>query len=204
VLLALAWLAAAAIPDDVRPVASPVDVQAQLDRWRAAQDQEPAVLACAPLWPEQAQLCFRRGASATAYVTVADLKAWKVDLDGLVAELRRRSEPKVEAQLRAIDIDGTTARYWIATGDDGWASALLLHPGAVSAKVGSPLLVAVPAEGIVVAWRGGEADIDKIVTVGVTQIHASRPGSITAVVHRWTGSEWVQWAEAVKSKVASP
>ena len=203
-LLALALMASAAVPDDVRPVVSPLDVQAQVERWRAGRGVPPVTLACTPLWAGEAQLCFRKGKGAVGYVTVADLAAWEVDAPALVAELRQRSADKVEAQLRAVDIEGMSARYWIATGEDGWAAALVLHPDRVAQAIGSPSLFAAPADGILLAGRGGDPQVDKVVTVGVKEIHASQAGSVSTVVHRWTGAEWTPWAEAVKAAPKAP
>lgn len=203
-LLALAWLASAGVPDSVRPVVSPMNTQAQVERWRASRGVPPATLACTTLWAGEAQLCFRKGPGAVGYVTLADLKSWEVDTDALIGVLRERSAERVEAQLQPVDIDGMKARYWIGTNADGWAGALVLHPERVGRVVGTPTLFAAPANGIVIAWRGGDAATDKVVAVGATEIHASQPGSISPVVHRWTGTEWTPWAEAVRAPSEAP
>jgi len=49
---------------------------------------------------------------------------------------------------------------------------------------------------VVLVWEGGQAEVDKILAVGVRKIYETRPGAVTPIIFRWTGSEWVAFGEA--------
>ena len=111
----------------------------------------------------------------------------------------QRGKARIEKQLKPIEITGMSEQYWVETNQDGWSGATLFRPDVFSQIIGEgTVLAAVPAHGIVLYWRGGQPEVDKIVAVGVREIYASRQGAVSPVVFRWTGEDWVPFSEAVK------
>jgi len=199
--LLLATLAAArpaaAIPPTVTPVAAPVDVAAEYQAWLRESGRPPAELACDVLWPAEALLCFKTvEGTRRRWVTTADLARWDVDLPGLRAEITRRASEEVV--LERVQVTGMDAWYWVSTRQDGWAAAGVLHPDRLVSEVGGEaVLVALPVDGVLLAWKPGDAELDRVVAVAVHELYTEQQGPISSVVFRWDGTRWAPFAEAV-------
>ena len=190
-------LAVAAVPDTVVPAAGPADVQARFDGWNVRQDRALATLACGPLFGDHGRLCYRVGEPGSRrWVTLDDLSSWGESLDSLQAEIRARAARQLVGRLEPVTIDGMGATYWVSKATDGWTLSPLLHPPSAE-QVGRPLLAAVPADGVVLLWTGGRADVDKVIAVGARELYDSRSRPVTPVVHQWDGARWIPFARAV-------
>lgn len=194
-LLAL-FAALAAPPDDVRPVLAPSDVQAQYAEHRRREGRPAALLACEPLWDGALSLCYRRDGGRGAWVEVAALGGWGVDAAGLRAWAIDRGRAAL-GPWEPRTVEGVAGRYQQAPADRGWAAVALIAPELVVAAVGDPSpLCAAPADGVVLAWAPGRAELDRVIAVGVHKLYEQDPWPATPVVHRWAGDRWVAFAEA--------
>ena len=191
----VAMSALAAIPEGVTPVAAPPDAPAQYAAW-AAKAARPGTLACDSLWPDQVLLCFRVAEDGKRrWVTDADLTAWNTDLPGLRTEIAGRGLARL-ASAEQRPVDGMPADFWTVRDGDGWAVAGLLHPKRLIELAGGPVLAGMPTDGILVWWRAGDADLDRIMAVAITEMAAA--DGLSTVVHRWDGRGWRAFGEAKK------
>lgn len=192
------WTAFAGVPDDVRPVAAPVDAPAQYASWLKETGQPAAELACDVLWADHALLCFRtKDRGAMRWVTGDDLKRWKVTVASLRAEMTTRSALVLTEQPVRSTIADVAGHYWLAAEGDGWSVAGVLNPDLLGARVGTPLVAALPTGDTLLAWNPGDAELDKVMSVGVRKMYDERAGSVTPMVHRWDGTAWVPFGVAV-------
>lgn len=193
----LTALALAGVPDSVRPAAAAADIGEQFAAWQAQTGDDSPAPACRPLWPDEAVLCFKVVDEGTRrYVTDEDLAAWKTDLEGLEATLRRRASGPLVQSARVEDSELV---YWSAAAGDGWSVRGALAPEALAEVVGEPLLVALPTDEVLIAWKQGDAELDKIMAVGVTRMYEEGAG-VSPVVHKWEDGRWSAYAEATKSE----
>lgn len=190
------------VPDTVRPIVAPIDVQAQYAEWSGAAGQVPRELVCLPLWPEQALLCFQVTEGNTRrWVHTGDLEAWKVDAEGLRTLVEERSRAALATSPRRTRVPDMDAWYWVSAEGDGWAAAGLLHPEMLAERMGgAPILVSAPVVGALIAWHPGDAELDKVMAVGIRKMFEREPSPVTPVVHQWTGDRWVPFGEAVPSR----
>lgn len=185
-------LAAAQAPGRVLPSIEAASVPELYSEYAAARGDQGAArqLACEPL-VDTVWLCFKVEVDGKRrYVTQADLAAWSTDTAGLRTQAGSAHGPDTLLQKQTLD---TGEVWWEARGPD--AAAVLLHPEWL-AGVGATPVVAVPAKGVVVAWNAGDADLDKIMAVGVRQMFDSLEHPVSPVVFRWSGSAWVRWGQA--------
>jgi len=198
----LAPLALGAVPTSVRPVLAPDDAQAQHDAWEESHGHTPQPLACEEVWNKQARVCFTVVDDHTRrWVTEADLASWGVVLDAVVAAVIERARAPLSDRPRPTRIDDMQGTYWVSAEGDGWDAALLLKPEWIAARLGgAPVLVAAPAEGTVLAWRPGDAKLDKVMAVGAKRMYDSQPGSVTPMVYQWDGEHWKAFGQAVPSE----
>ncbi len=198
-LLAFAFPALGAVPDSVRPIAAPADAPAQHAAWAAESGREVAPLVCRVVWPDAARVCFTVvEAGVRRWVTEGDLAKWEVELDALVALIVTRSAAPTSDRPRATAIADMPGTYWVAADGDGWDAALLLAPARIAARVGGgSVLVAVPASGTLLAWRPGDADLDKVMAVGTRRMYEADISPVTPLVHRWDGEAWTAFGEAL-------
>ena len=154
-----------------------------------AQEGGQGTLACSALVEEVLQLCYRLEADGVRrYVTTADLAAWDMDLH----ELRvHAADALTENPLKRIDIDGG-GHYFQSAAPTGREATVLLHPE----WLGEGRVVGVPSRGVVVVWTPGDEQLDKMVSVGVTQMHSQLPHPITPVVIQPSEEGWKKWGEA--------
>ncbi len=196
--LALVSIAAAGVPDDVRPVVVEAGAPARYGHWRARRGLEAQTLVCGPLWPTVSELCFHVSDDGERrWVHGEDLARWSVDLDTLRAEVSRRARAHV-AEADWVRIEGMEARYLRVSGGDGWAAAGVLHPEALRQRLGGgPVRAAMPAQGVMVAYRGRSPELDRVMAVGIRELFETLPGSVSPRVFEWAGSGWRPFGLAV-------
>lgn len=193
-------VARAAAPDAVFPVLAPFDAPAQ---W--AEAGHPSPLACDVLWPRETLVCFRvQEGNKRRFVTEADLAQWAVDVVALRAAVTQRAREKLVDQPKSATIEGTQKTYWTSAEGDGWSAAGVLAPELVAMRLGGPFMVAVPTDRVLLAWRPGDPDLDKIMAVGVKEMFEAADWPVTAVVHRWDGARFTAYVEAVPAPTLTP
>ncbi len=202
VLLGLGHSSAVAAEPVVLPALAPSDAPTQYASWLAETGRPRAELACDPLWKDAALLCFKvQIGNKRRWVTRADLAKWKWDLPELrrrVTEAARQHDTSLPNPAAVPGLDGAT--YWIASGGDGWATAALLDPVALAERLGGgPFLVAVPLETVLIAWKPGNADLDRVIAVGVREMYDGQEGPVSAVIHLWDGERFTAFGEAKPS-----
>lgn len=185
--------ASAQVPEGLRPALAPADVHV---RWASAHPDDPP-LACEAVLAGRAALCFRVWeGKRRRFVTQADLVAWGVGVGDLVDGVRRRSEEHVGSLVSAEVID-MPASYWIARDDDGWAIASLLHPERMSAIVGgADPRVAVPRSGVLLAWRSGSDELDKVMAVAARELWDAGDDAVTPMIFTWSAKGFAPWGQA--------
>lgn len=183
--------------EDLRPVLAPIDAPEGYARWRQDRGLAPDPLACAPAWPGTALLCFRVWeGSRRRWVTQGDLAAWGVPVEGLVTTVAEASRAVI-GRAEVVPVEGMEARYLRLVDGDGWAAVGFLHPELVAERLGGlPIRLAVPSEGVLVAWRPGGLALDKVLAVGVRELYDAQPGGVTPKILQWDGSTWLPFGEA--------
>ncbi len=185
--------ASAAIPEGVRPAAAPDDV---VESYAAAFPKRPG-LACAPLLADHAKLCFRVWeGKERRWVTEADLTAWEADLDGLVKHVRGKSTDVMGNELEKKRIADMEAGYVQLRDGDGWAVAPFLHGDQVEAELGASARVAIPRSGVVLAWKTGSSDLDKVMAVAVREMYEAADDAVTPMVHVWRDGRFIPFGVA--------
>jgi len=189
------------IPDTVRPVVAPMDAQDQYAEWSNQAGHAARELACVSLWPDQALICFQVTEGSTRrWVHTGDLEQWKVDAEGLVTVVRERSRTALGHSPLRTRVPDMDAWYWVSAEGDGWAAAGLLNPKILAERMGgAPILASAPVVGALIAWHPGDAELDKVMAVGIRKMFEREPSPVTPVVHQWTGDRWVPFGEAVPS-----
>jgi hypothetical protein len=190
------WLGAA--PDvDLRPVVAASGVESRYSAHRREQGLPPEELACAPLWPGAAELCFRvweRG--QRRWVTATDATRWGTTAHELVRVLSDAAGAKL-ATAELLPVDGLDARYLRLVDGDGWAAAGALRPELLAQRLGGlPVHVAMPADSVLIAWRAGDAELERVMAVGVREWFDQTAGRVSPKVHEWDGLEWRPYGEA--------
>ncbi len=157
-----------------------------------------AQLACSP-FADGLNLCFtRKDGDNRVYYTGADGKT----ADQLRADAKGTEDAAV-AGFAPVYVDNYTFPYYLDAGDVR-ADAALLYPDALERKVGGKCVVAVPAQGVVIAWVAGDLDFDKIVAVGVKRMYETMANPISSVLYTWDGKRWVVWGQAKDYVAPSP
>ena len=200
VLLGMIALALGKIPDGVRPVIAPADAAEQYAEWAKSKGSTDE-LACETVWPDEALLCFRVWEDKRRrWVTSSDLEKWETDLPLLRDHLAERSKTYL-GELEERPIEGTAGHYWVLAHGDGWTAAGVLNPTLLAQKLGSQsVMVALPTDGILMAWQPGNPERDHIMVVGARELYDAQKEGVTAVVYSWTGTRWLAYAEAKEAK----
>ncbi len=125
------------------------------------------------------------------YVTQADLQAWGLDQAQALsmAETVLSTSPWV-----VVEIEGG-GHYFQAKAPPGHQATVFLHPEWLLAFGESPRIAA-PARGVLVAWPGGDEELDKIMAVGVLKMSEGLPESLSPMALTWNGETWVAWGQA--------
>ena len=175
--------AMAAPPAGLRPAVAPWDAVEQYAAYAAATGKSGA-LACEPLWPMEARVCFKlRDGNRLRWVTTDDLTAWGTTASALVEHVRA-NHPEIAAEVVAIE--GMDASYVRLRDGEGWAALAALDPRVVAAQLGGPpILVAMPSEGVAVAWKPGDPAVDTVMAIGVRELYDAQPGAVSPAIHAW-------------------
>ena len=125
------------------------------------------------------------------YVTQADLQTWELDQAQALtmAEKVLSTSPWV-----VVEIEGG-GHYFQARTPPGHQATVFLHPEWLLAFGESPRIAA-PARGVVVAWPGGDDELDQIMAVGVLKMSEELPESLSPMALSWNGETWVAWGQA--------
>ncbi len=155
------------------------------------QHPELGPLRCEALVVDVVLLCFKLQTGASRrYVTEADLLSW----DTTPEQLRTAARASLTENPWVANEVPDTGRYFVAQGPN--AAAVLLHPEWL-AHVGPEPLVALPARGVVVAWKPGDEELDKVVAVGARRMFEELDHPVTAVIIQKTAEDgWTRWGEA--------
>lgn len=170
--------------------------QARLDAGRA---EAEARLACRPT-AEGLSLCFTvTEQGGRRYLTEADLAGWGLSLEEVEAAVDARARAALDAgrpeRAAVTDMDAT---YCLGMEGDGLDLAGWLHPDRLAQRCGPDLRVAVPARDVLLAWAGGDADLDLVMAVGAARLHEASDAPVSATVYTWDPGEarWVAWGRA--------
>lgn len=203
--LLVTWLAVTAaadprpVPDGLRPVVADVGAPGRFAAWRRESGLPAAELACESVLPGAVLLCFRIWEDgARRWVTRDDLQRWGLATSDLRSALTTEAQRRIGA-AEQIAIEGGGSYLRLADGD-GWAAAGVLAPAAIAARLGPETVVirvALPAEGVLLAWRAGDADLDHVMAVGARELHDAQPASVSPAVFTWDGRVWTSFGEAV-------
>ncbi len=180
-------------------VAEPEDVAEQYRAQARAAGRSAAAseLVCQPAF-DSIHFCLTlhpEGAVRWRYGTKADLTDWADAMTALgVAEATGRNVD-ILSRMQTKKVEGTSHEYWASSEDDGLDAAPLLQPGRLMKLVGGPPVVAVPAQGVVIAWLPGHPERDQILAVGVRRMHDAAEHPISPRIYRWDGKRWVVWGE---------
>ncbi len=166
---------------ELEPVLAPADAPEQFKDWMKEQGTNPVDLRCLPTpWTEVLSCVRVRESSGRRWVTVADPTEWNIPAP-------------VPAAVVPMLNDGIA--YWtVEKAGTSWA---LFHPQELEKTLGPNFLAAVPADGVFVAWKPGNTETDRVMSVGVQQMYDSLENPVSEWVHRWDGSKWTVWGRAV-------
>lgn len=132
-------------------------------------------------------------------VRVTEPAEWGLDLEALSAAVSDRALAVLAAgrPARQEIADMPGAAYWVSQVGDGYDAAGLLHPERLSEIAGTTPVVGVPAVGTFLMWIPGDAEIDKIMAVGIRRIFESAEYPVSDKVYRWHNGAWRVWGEVV-------
>lgn len=181
-----------ALANEVVPWAAPWDVQDQYAAFRKGRGEPVVALACDELWADTARVCFRRVDEGR----LVRLHEGEVSVPEVREAARESAATWVEAELETVPVEGMEHSYRMLRDASGKAVLGALDPRTLSAALGLPVLVALPSTSVLVAWKGGDPDLDKVMAVGVTELHAAAKDPVSPVVWGWDGERWFPFAEA--------
>ena len=87
------------------------------------------------------------------------------------------------------------AVFWVSQVGDGRDVAGLLYPERLREIAGTTPVIGVPAVGTFLMWIPGDADIDKVMAVGVRRIFEAAEHPVSDKVYRWHNGAWLVWGE---------
>jgi hypothetical protein len=136
-------------------------------------------------------------------VTEGDLDRWGIRLPDALAALTEAGVARLSSAVER-PIVGLSARYLELQDPDGWEAVALLDPAPLVARLGgAPIAVAVPQEGVLLAWKPGDPDVDLAMAVGVREL-AIGDGRVSDVVFGWDGRVWAPYAVAQPTPGVTP
>lgn len=188
----------AAAPDGLRPVMATPDTPERYRTWRLVERMAEDDLACDPIWPGTALLCFRIWENgARRWVGTSDLRKWSTNPAALAEQVRARAAQKLAA-AELVPIEGMDASYLRLVDGDGWAASGVLRPDVLAERLGGlPIRVAVPADSVLVAWRSQGREIDQVMAVGVRELYDQQKGGVSPQIRQWDGEAWLPFGEAL-------
>jgi hypothetical protein len=197
------WLLAWAAPDvsALRPVVASVSAPQRHQAWQMAEGMPTDPLVCDPLWQDIALLCFRTWEGGKRrWVTASDAASWKTDAKAMRALLALQAAAHVQ-RAEMVPVSGMSASYLRLVDGDGWAAALALRPDLLAERLGgAPVRVAMPAEGVLVAWKVGTPELDQVMAVGVREMYEQMKGAVSPRVVTWDGAKFVPFGQAIPKK----
>ena len=147
-------------------------------------------------------LCFRRvKGESLPYVHRDELSKWGLTQDQalqMVKDLSQR-QMKPENYIKRL-IEGSDLVYFSRSNKDGWDPVALLHPKFLSQLVGGEVLVAVPASGMFVCWKNGNAERNKIMAVGIREQYQQSSHPVSPNIFQWKNNQWQVWGSAVEQQ----
>jgi hypothetical protein len=195
----LAWAA----PDAsaLRPVVASVSAPQRHQAWQTAEGLPADPIVCDPLWQDIALLCFRTWEEGKRrWVTASDAASWKTDAKALRALLQEQAPAHAQA-AEMVPVQGMNASYLRLVDGDGWAAALALRPELLAERLGGlPVRVAMPAEGVLVAWKVGAPELDQVMAVGVREMYEQMSGAVSPRVVTWDGKKYTPFGQAIPRK----
>ncbi|MCB9678396.1 MAG: hypothetical protein H6737_25055 [Alphaproteobacteria bacterium] len=191
---AVVGLALAAIPEGLRPAPAPADAP---EAFAKAFPKRPG-LACATLLPEHALLCFRVWEEGKRrWVTEADLTTWGTTIEGLRVHVAAKAVEVLKTEPTPQAIVDMPAGYHELRDGDGWAVAPLLQAEALAQKLhGEGTRVALPRSTVFLAWKPGDAELDRVMAVAVREMYDQADDAVTPMVHVLEGGRFVPFAQA--------
>ena len=191
--------------DTVRPVAAPWDVMQQYAEWSEANGAARQIH-CDAVWTDHVRLCFRKWEGQTRrWLELDDLEREGLTTAALRERIVRRGEP-VLGSLEQVGVDGMAHQYWQIRDGDGWGVWGALKPAALARAMGSKggIHVAIPSQGVLLAWPVGSPELDHVMAVGVREMYDQQADPVSAVVHTWDGSAWTILGEAKPAELVAP
>lgn len=188
----------AAAPEGLRPVMATPDTPERYRMWRLVEQLPEDDLACEPIWPDTALLCFRLWENGKRrWVGESDLRAWRTNVAALEAQVAAHAGPKLQA-AELVPIEGMNTTYLRLVDGDGWAAAGLLHPELLAERLGGlPIRVAVPNDTVLVAWKAQGKDVDQVMAVGVRELYDQQSGGVSPQIRQWDGESWLPFGQAL-------
>ena len=125
------------------------------------------------------------------FVTQADLELWQLSQEQAQA---KAATLLPESPWVPVEIEGG-GRYFLAKTPPGHQSTVFLHPEWLT-ELGPTPRIAAPARGVVLAWAGGDEELDRIMAVGVRKMSDELPERLSPMALAWNGQAWVAWGQA--------
>ncbi len=191
-----AWMAGTGLGSpsgEVQPVALHAGASERYAAWRRQRGLSSAALACEPVWRDVLDVCLWKPGSKPESAWVHSTQ----DSPETGAQVRRRSS-EVVAAARLRSVVDMPHRYLVLATDDGWAAAGLLRPDLVAQRLGGlPIRVAMPAQGLLVAYKPMGPALDRVMAIGVREMHDASERRLSPKVFEWDGTAWSPFGEAV-------
>ncbi|MEE2752260.1 MAG: hypothetical protein VX519_12580 [Myxococcota bacterium] len=188
-LLVCIGLANAGGPTVVLATAAPPGIEAL---WQETARLEgtsgpAAELACRPL-VEDLPLCFRvEEEGRRRWVTRADLQGWGLTVEDLE---RKASETLTTNPFQQRTVSGGEGQWWAVDTPAGREGTVLLHPEWLKTVGPNPVL-AIPGRDTFFAWNLGDAELDKIMAVGIRKANEQSHIPVTTRILGLDGQRWV-------------
>jgi len=153
------------------------------------------------LWVEDLPLCFRvEEEGRRRWVTHGDLARWGATL----AEVEEAAkEALVVSPFERRVVHGGSRHYFSAEVEGGREAMVVLHPEWLL-SLGTDVVLAIPARDAVLAWPLGDAELDKIMAVGVRKLFDASPYPVSRKVLAWNGARWTVRGEVTPAPPTQP
>ena len=198
-LWSVAW---GAVPAGVLPGVGPAELPA-LWRESALEEGLPASereLACR-VWVEDLPLCVRvEAAGRRRWVTQGDLARWGATLAEVEATA---AEALVVSPFERKVVHGGSRHYYAVEAESGREAMVVLHPEWLQA-LGTDVVLAIPARDAVLAWPLGDAELDKIMAVGVRKLFEASSVPVSRKILAWDGHKWSVRGEVTPAAAPIP
>lgn len=138
------------------------------------------------------------GPPVRRYVTAADLGLWRASEECLrETVLRREAATVTEQRPRWVPVEGDARRYLLSAEGDGLDHVAAFFPERIQARLGGgAFALGVPSRDVLIAFPLGDADLERIVAVGVRRAWETLEHPVSPVVLAWKDGTWKEWGEA--------